>query len=150
MLSALGTFTVTKQVVFDGLVSGLVYGILALGIVLIYRSSRIINFSVGAIGAFCSTLLLLLVSQFKWNFWPAAIVSIMVGGVFAAAIESTVITRLFRAPRVIVLVATIGVVGPWFFPASSDGIPFENQQNSNAIDQSAGLGSEALLSRVSC
>src|SRR5262249_61613311 len=73
------------------------------------RSSRVINFAVGAIGAFSAALLALLVVQYHWNFWPAAIVAVAAGGAFAAAVEATVITRLFRAPRVIVLVATIGI-----------------------------------------
>ncbi len=105
----LATLTITKQVVFSGLISGLLYGLLALGIILVYRSSRVINFSVGAVGALSASLLLLLVLKFHWNFWPAAIIAVLAGGGFAAIVETTVITRLFRAPRVILLVATIGV-----------------------------------------
>jgi ABC-type branched-subunit amino acid transport system ATPase component/ABC-type branched-subunit amino acid transport system permease subunit len=107
-MSALAV-TVTRQVVYGGSVDGLSIGLLALGIVLIYRSSRVINFAVGALGAFSAALLALLVVKYHWNFWPAAIVAVVAGAAFAAAIEATVITRLFRAPRVIVLVATIGI-----------------------------------------
>ena len=105
----LAGITITRQVVYDGFVDGLSIGLLALGVVLIYRSSRVINFAVGALGAFSASLLALLVIQYHWNFWPAAIVAILAGAAFAAAVELTVITRLFRAPRVIVLVATIGI-----------------------------------------
>ena len=103
--------TITRQVVYGGFVNGLSIGLLALGVVLIYRSSRVINFAVGALGAFSAALLALLVVQYHWNFWPSALVAVVAGGLFAAAIEMTVITRLFRAPRVIVLVATIGIAG---------------------------------------
>jgi ABC-type branched-subunit amino acid transport system ATPase component/ABC-type branched-subunit amino acid transport system permease subunit len=105
----LGGITITRQVVYGGLVDGLSIGLLALGVVLIYRSSRVINFAVGALGAFSAALLALLVVQYHWNFWLAATVAVGAGGAFAAAVELTVITRLFRAPRVIVLVATIGI-----------------------------------------
>jgi ABC-type branched-subunit amino acid transport system ATPase component/ABC-type branched-subunit amino acid transport system permease subunit len=101
--------TITRQTVYGGFVDGLSIGLLALGIVLIYRSSRVINFAVGALGAFSAALLALLVLQYNWGFWPAALVAVAAGGAFAAAVEITVITRLFRAPRVIVLVATIGI-----------------------------------------
>jgi ABC-type branched-subunit amino acid transport system ATPase component/ABC-type branched-subunit amino acid transport system permease subunit len=101
--------TITRQTLYLGLINGLSIGLLALGIVLIYRSSRVINFAVGAIGALSAALLALLVIEYHWNFWPAALVAIALGGAFAAAVEATVITRLFRAPRVIVLVATIGI-----------------------------------------
>src|SRR5262245_23960156 len=104
----LASITITRQLLFDGFVDGLSIGLLALGIVLIYRSSRVINFSVGALGSFSAALLALLVIQYHWNFWPSAIVAVAAGAVFAAIVELTVITRLFRAPRVIVLVATIG------------------------------------------
>jgi ABC-type branched-subunit amino acid transport system ATPase component/ABC-type branched-subunit amino acid transport system permease subunit len=105
----LGSITVTRQVVYDGFIDGLSIGLLALGVVLIYRSSRVINFAVGAMGALSAALLALLVIQYHWNFWPAVIVAIAAGAAFSAAVELTVITRLFRAPRVIVLVATIGI-----------------------------------------
>jgi ABC-type branched-subunit amino acid transport system ATPase component/ABC-type branched-subunit amino acid transport system permease subunit len=101
--------TITRQVTYDGLVDGLSIGLLALGIVLIYRSSRVINFAVGGLGAFSASLLALLTIQYNWNFWLAALVAVAAGAAFAAACELTVITRLFRAPRVIVLVATIGI-----------------------------------------
>lgn len=108
-MGALASVTITRQVVFGGIVDGLSIGLLALGIVLIYRSNRVINFAVGAFGAFSAALLALLVIQYNWPYWPAAFVAVTTGAVFAAAIEATVITRLFRAPRVIVLVATIGI-----------------------------------------
>ena len=101
--------TVTRQVVYGGTIDGLAIGLLALGIVLVYRSNRVINFAVGALGAFSASLLALLVVRFHWNFWPSAVVAILVGALFAGAVEMTVITRLFRAPRVILLVATIGI-----------------------------------------
>jgi ABC-type branched-subunit amino acid transport system ATPase component/ABC-type branched-subunit amino acid transport system permease subunit len=100
---------VTRQIFYGGLVDGLSIGLLALGIVLIYRSNRVINFAVGALGAFSAALLALLVIRYHWNYWPALLVALLAGGAFAAAVEITVITRLFRAPRVIVLVATIGI-----------------------------------------
>jgi branched-subunit amino acid ABC-type transport system permease component len=43
------------------------------------------------------------------RFRPAFAISLFVGAAPAAAVELLVVRRLFRAPRVIVLVATIGV-----------------------------------------
>ena len=100
---------VTRQIVWNGLVDGFAIGMLALGIVLIFRASGVINFAVGALGVLSASLLSVLHFNYDWAFWPAAAVSIAAGALFAAAVELTVITRLFRAPRVILLVATIGV-----------------------------------------
>ena len=102
-------FTLTSQIVYLGVIDGLLIGFLALGIVLIYRASGVINFAVGSLGVLSASLLALLVLTYGWPFWPAAIISVMAGGLIAAALELTVITRLFRAPRVILLVATIGI-----------------------------------------
>jgi ABC-type branched-subunit amino acid transport system ATPase component/ABC-type branched-subunit amino acid transport system permease subunit len=107
----LATTWVTRQLVFNGVVSGLVIGLLAMGIVLVYRSTKVLNFAVGNIGLIGATLLSVLVIRYHVPFWIAAIIALIVGTVFAALTELTVIRRLFRAPRVTVLVATIGIAG---------------------------------------
>jgi ABC-type branched-subunit amino acid transport system ATPase component/ABC-type branched-subunit amino acid transport system permease subunit len=100
---------VTRQLVFDGLVSGLVFGLLAMGIVLVYRSTRVINFAVGNMGIVGAGVFSLLVAQYGAPFWAAAVAGLAVGTAYSVAVELVVVRRLFTAPRVIVLVATIGV-----------------------------------------
>jgi ABC-type branched-subunit amino acid transport system ATPase component/ABC-type branched-subunit amino acid transport system permease subunit len=100
---------ITKQVVFDGLVNGLGVGLLAIGIVLIYRATRVINFAAGNMGLVAAGLLALMTVQYHVPFWISLAVSLLVGMAFAAIMEMAVIRRLFTAPRVIVLVATIGI-----------------------------------------
>lgn len=46
---------------------------------------------------------------------------------------------------IILVVSAIGVFVPWFFPRSVDGVPYENQQNSNAIDQSPTFGQKLIV-----
>ena len=48
MMIALALLDSPRQIVFIGVVDGLSYGLLALGVVLIYRTSRVINFAVGS------------------------------------------------------------------------------------------------------
>ena len=103
------TLEAPRQIIFIGLIEGLSIGLLSLGIVLIYRTSRVINFAVGSIGALAATMLALLVSNYDWNYWFALAAALATGVAFAALVELTVITRLFTAPRVILLVATIGI-----------------------------------------
>ena len=101
---------VTRQLLFDGFVSGLVFGLLAMGIVLVYRATRVINFAVGNMGLVGAGLFVLLVVQYgvpvlaRPRSSPSS-----VGTLYGALIELIVIRRLFDAPRVIVLVATIGI-----------------------------------------
>ena len=99
----------TANLLFIGLVNGLIIALIAMGIVLIYRSSRVINFAVGDLGVPAAALLVIMVSQHHWPYWPALISVLVLGTLAGAVVELTVIRRLFKAPRVIVLVATIGV-----------------------------------------
>ena len=103
------TLDAPRQIVFIGLIEGLSIGLLALGIILIYRTSRVINFAVGSIGALAASMLALTVMNYGWNYWFAFALALVTGAAFAGLMELTVITRLFTAPRVILLVATIGI-----------------------------------------
>ncbi|WP_406289393.1 ABC transporter permease subunit [Embleya sp. NBC_00896] len=99
----------TRQLAFDGVVNGMVIGLLAMGIVLIHRSTRIVNFAVANMGLVGSALFALLNLRYDVPFWIALAISLVVGTSFGAVVDLVVIRRLFAAPRVILLVATIGV-----------------------------------------
>ena len=45
----------------------------------------------------------------------------------------------------IIVVSIIGIVGPWFYPVKMNGVPFENQQNPNEIDQEPTMGDQILV-----
>ena len=62
----------------------------------------------GLVGA---SLLALLVVNFEVPFWLATIGTLVVGTLFGVVMELVVVRRLFYTPRVIVLVATIGIAG---------------------------------------
>jgi ABC-type branched-subunit amino acid transport system ATPase component/branched-subunit amino acid ABC-type transport system permease component len=100
---------ITSQLVFNGFVSGMVIGLLAMGVVLIYRSNRVINFAVANMGLVGAALLLIMVADHGIPFWLALVACLAIGALYGAVVELVVIRRLFTAPRVIVLVATIGV-----------------------------------------
>ncbi len=100
-----------SQIVYDGVVQGLAIAVIAVGVVLVYRATRIINFAVGNIGVVGAVTLSLLVLQYGVPFWIALVIALIIGLVFGAAVEMTVIRRLKNAPRVVVLVATIGIAG---------------------------------------
>ena len=88
---------------------GLVIALVAMGIVLVYRSSRVINFAVGNMGVPATALFAVMVGVHGWPYWPSLAIALVLGTLTGVLIELAVIRRLFKAPRVIVLVATIGV-----------------------------------------
>ncbi|MCY3578259.1 MAG: ATP-binding cassette domain-containing protein [bacterium] len=95
--------------IFNGAIFGIVIGLLAMGIVLTFRSTKVINFAVGNLGLIGGALFPLLILQYNFPFWVAAGLVLVMGALFGGIIELIVIRRLFRSPRVIVLVATVGV-----------------------------------------
>ncbi len=101
---------ISAQVMFNGTVVGLVYGILAVGLIIVYRSSGVINFAHAQIGIVGAALLAKMVIDWNWPFAAALLVVIPLGGLVGMVVELTVIRRLFHSPRVIVFVATLGVV----------------------------------------
>ena len=105
MYAALFEGWFTRQLIFDGLLNGMVFGLVAMGIVLIYRSTRVINFAVANLGIIGAGLFALLVAQYNVPFWVAVPIAMIVGIAYGAIVELVVIRRLFTAPRVIVLVA---------------------------------------------
>ena len=56
MLTTFGQLTYSNEIVFQGFIDGMIYALVALGLVLIYRATGVINFAQGAIGAFASVI----------------------------------------------------------------------------------------------
>jgi len=109
-----------EQALVIGTISGSAYGLVALGLVLIYKSSSVFNFAQGEFGgvALC-TLYLLHANDVPYGL---AVVGALVAAVVMGFITELVVVRpLFEAPRVTVLVATAGVallaiaIQIWFF-----------------------------------
>jgi ABC-type branched-subunit amino acid transport system ATPase component/ABC-type branched-subunit amino acid transport system permease subunit len=96
-------------VVLLGTIVGLTYGLLAVGLVLIYRTNRIINFAHGQIGAFGAAFFG--VAAVKWHvpYWIAFVMALALAGATGAAAETGVVRRLRNAPRLMSIVATLGV-----------------------------------------
>jgi branched-chain amino acid transport system permease protein len=98
-------------IVLAGVVYGSVYALGAFGLILIYRTNRIINFAHGALGSLVGVLAIGLVKEHGLNYWialPAAVV----GGFLVGGITEVGVIRNFnkkKVPRLILTVATIGL-----------------------------------------
>src|SRR5688572_22715375 len=102
-------FELPLPVILLGLITGMTYGLLAVGVVLIYRTNRIINFAQGEIGAFAAAIMGLSASQWGLPYYLALALALAVGAGTGAFAEVAVIRRLRNAPRVMSIVATLGV-----------------------------------------
>src|SRR5579884_3153127 len=96
-------------VILLGTIIGLTYGLLAVGLVLIYRTNRIINFAHGQIGAFGAAFFGLAAVSWHIPYWVAFPIALAAGAGAGAAAETGVVRRLRKAPRIMSVVATLGV-----------------------------------------
>jgi branched-chain amino acid transport system permease protein len=107
-LLALFLATDLRAALVIGLINGAMYGLVALGLVLIYKSSGIFNFAQGEFGTVAIYILWLLLGRHV----PYAISMVLALGTAVALgllTERFIIRPLYASPRVILLVATAGV-----------------------------------------
>ena len=101
-----------------GTTRGLIYGILALGLVLIYKGTRVLNLAQPFFGLFGAFLCWWLTAEAGFlpfeagtrpRFLVAALVTLVVVAVQAHGLERALFRRLRRAPRLVTLVATLAI-----------------------------------------
>ncbi len=99
----------TWGVVLRGLIYGSIDGMIALGLVLVYRSNRIVNFAASALGGVGGVFAVQLFIA-KGLPWPlAALIGLVVGTVVGGVVAAGVIRRFAKANRLVLTVATIGL-----------------------------------------
>ncbi|MET7399643.1 ATP-binding cassette domain-containing protein [Dactylosporangium sp. NPDC005572] len=101
--------TIVLDRVVLGLFTGLTYALLAVGLVLVYRSSRFVNFAHGSIGVFGAAVLGRLVTGQGLPYWLAFPAAMLVAAGVGAGIEAGVVRRLRHRPRVVGMIATLGL-----------------------------------------
>jgi len=101
--------TVTLPVLLLGLVTGLTYGVLALGLILVYRSSRVLNFAHGQVGAFAASAFGAYVVGKNLPYWLLFPFALALGAAVNMLVEVVAIRRLRKAPAMMSIIATLGV-----------------------------------------
>jgi branched-chain amino acid transport system permease protein len=97
------------QQVTAGLATGAIYASLALALVVIYRTTEVINFAQGEMAMF-GTYIAYQLNQWGLSFWPMFVATIAISFVGGVALERTVIRPVERAPALTVVMVTIGIL----------------------------------------
>lgn len=96
------------EVAISGLLSGIMYSLVALGFVLIFKASGVFNFAQGAM-VLCAALTFVRLLELGVPFWIAAGITLIVMMVLAVVIERIVLRPLVNQPLIILFMATIGL-----------------------------------------
>jgi len=96
-------------IVLLGTVLGSLHGLTAIGLVLVYRASRIVNFAQAALGSAVGVLSVLVFTAWGWNYFLCFGLGLVVAAATGAGVERLVVRRFFWAPRLILTLATIGL-----------------------------------------
>jgi branched-chain amino acid transport system permease protein len=125
-------FPAPNGVILDGALGGGRIALIALGIALIYRANRVINFAQGDLGQVPATLGALLVITLSVNYFVAFTTGLVAAVVLGILVETLIIRRFFRAPRLILTVATIGLsqvlIGAGLYLAQAFGQDFQTNR----------------------
>ncbi|HMK63081.1 MAG TPA: ATP-binding cassette domain-containing protein, partial [Acidimicrobiales bacterium] len=102
-------FQVPLQIVVLGAITGTAYSLFGMGLSLSYQSARVVNFAQGAMGVIPALFVASRVVDHGWSYWVALPLALVLAAGTGALMELLVVRRLRRAPRLVVLVATIAV-----------------------------------------
>jgi len=118
VLGAVVGWAILHTVLPDGLPVGIVVlgatlgsltGLTAVGIVLVYRASGVVNFAQAALGSAAGVLAIMLFAEWGWSWFVCLPLGLVVAAAAGAVVELLVVRRFFWAPRLILTLATIGL-----------------------------------------
>ncbi|MEY2450628.1 MAG: branched-chain amino acid transport system permease protein livM [Acidimicrobiaceae bacterium] len=104
-----GNHIIPTEIVLLGLVYGSLYALIGMGIILVYRANRIINFAQAQLGAVPAVIALLLIAKRGVPWVVALPIAVIGGALLGGAVEVGLVRRFSNAPRMILTVVTIGI-----------------------------------------
>ena len=102
----MGTFL---QLLLSGIAQGCVYGLVALGFVLIYKATEMVNFAQGDIMMLGAFITITLINHLQWNYFLGVLAAIAAMGLFGIALERVLLRRMIGESPFAVLMVTIGL-----------------------------------------
>ena len=103
-------FTDFMQQVVSGLASGGIYALLALALVIIHRSTGVINFAQGEMATLSAYIAWALIAHHSWNYWPAFAATLVLSFVGGVAIHTGVIRPVEKGSILRIVIVTIGLL----------------------------------------
>jgi branched-chain amino acid transport system permease protein len=96
------------NVTLSGLVEGMIYAAFALALVLIWRSTRIVNFAQGSMAAATAFIALAIINA-GYSYWLGLVVALVAGFVIGAVVERVIIRPVEGGPELNAVIVTLGL-----------------------------------------
>ncbi len=97
------------QQLINGAAAGCIYGLIALGFVLIYKATEMVNFAQGDLMMLGAFVALSLIAGAGVNYWLAFLGAIAVMAIFGYLLDSVVLRRVIGQPQFAIIMLTIGL-----------------------------------------
>src|SRR3954447_16843649 len=104
-----GAHIIPTEIVLLGLVYGSLYALIGMGVILVYRANRIVNFAQAQLGAVPAVVASLLIAKRGVPWIIALPIAVIGGALLGGAVEVGLVRRFANAPRLILTVVTIGI-----------------------------------------
>lgn len=123
------------QLVVNGAAAGCIYGLIALGFVLIYKATEMINFAQGDVMMLGGFFAYALIAHFGLNYWVGALLAILLTAALGFALDALILRRVIGQPQFAVVMLTLGlgfifraVAGiTWGYDSVGFNTPFTNK-----------------------
>jgi branched-chain amino acid transport system permease protein len=127
-------FRLPMGLMLQGVIIGLTTSLVAVGMALIYRANRVLNFAQGDLGYLPASLSVMIVVTSSVPWLVAFGAGIAVAAALGAATELLIIRRFFKAPRLVLTVATLGLSQLLAFGGLLLPRLFDNKVRSQRVD----------------
>lgn len=118
------------QLITSGLAAGSLYALMALGLVLIYKTTDIVNFGYGDMTMFSTFIAYMMLTWYGLPFWVAFLGAIIAGFLLGMLVDRGILRPAKDAPVVSLLIATLGIgmileaIAGWIFGYDIKAFPY--------------------------
>jgi len=118
------------QLITSGLAAGSLYALMALGLVLIYKTTDIVNFGYGDMTMFSTFIAYMMLTWYGLPFWAAFLGAIVAGLLLGVLVDQGLLRPAKDAPVVSLLIATLGIgmileaIAGWVFGYDTKPFPY--------------------------
>jgi branched-chain amino acid transport system permease protein len=97
------------QYLIVGILTGGIYGLIGVGIVIIYKATDVFNFAVGTLMTLGALICVSLITQLHLPFWLAVPATLVIAGIIGILIERVGLRPLLSQPILSLVMATLAI-----------------------------------------